>query len=86
MTIRLILFALLLLVLCAGCKDSDLAQLKSMGSRHHVQLLACDGHVIQEWHSTGNVSNESESDGWFFEDEKTHKLVEVTGVLVIEQE
>lgn len=40
--------------------------------------------MIREWEATGNVSNESSSDGWFFKDEKTGLLVEVTGTLVIE--
>jgi hypothetical protein len=84
MRIGIILVVLALLL--TGCKDSDVAQLKSLGSRHHIRQFGCDGRVINEWWSTGNVSNESQSDGWYFEDEKTHKLVEVTGILVIEQE
>lgn len=84
MKLRLVLIGLVFLF--AGCKDSDVAQFKSLGSRHHIRQFGCDGRVINEWWSTGNVSNEAQSDGWYFEDEKTHKLVEVTGILVIEQE
>jgi hypothetical protein len=51
-----------------------------------VTLYANDGKIIKQWESTGNVSNQAQSDGWYFEDSKTHKLIEVTGTLVIEQE
>jgi hypothetical protein len=30
--------------------------------------------------------NEKNSDGWYFEDAKTHKLVEVAGTVVFEAE
>jgi hypothetical protein len=32
---------------------------------------------------TGSVSNEKSSDGWYFEDAKTHNLVELTGDIQI---
>ena len=49
-------------------------------------MFGCDGKVIASWESTGNVSNQTQSDGWYFKDAKTGLLVEVTGNLVIEQE
>jgi hypothetical protein len=61
-----------------------MAQLRAMGCRHNVTLYAANGTVIKYWISTGNVSNQNASDGWFFEDEETKRLVEVTGTLVIE--
>ena len=67
-----------------GCKDADKAQYHALGMRHHITLYAAGGGVIKEWTSTGNVSNEGQSDGWYFEDEKTHRLVEITGTIVIE--
>ena len=48
-------------------------------------MYGATGTVIKVWESTGNVSNEAQSDGWYFKDEATGKLVEVTGTLVIEQ-
>jgi hypothetical protein len=83
--INMFLLAALLLGLTA-CKDADISQLQSLGSRHKVTLYACDGHAIQTWQATGNVSNEGNSDGWYFKDEQTGKLIEVTGTLVIEQQ
>lgn len=75
----------LMIALCVGCKDSERQQLFSLGSRHRVTLYGCDGHIIGTWIATGNVSNEGQSDGWYFKDAVTGKLVEVTGTLVIEQ-
>jgi hypothetical protein len=69
-----------------GCTDAHMQQIESLGSNHKVTLYATDGHVINQWTATGNVANEAQSDGWYFRDSETGKLVEVTGTLVIEQE
>ncbi len=65
-----------------GCKDATQAQFRSLGKRHRVEMYS-GGQKVREWTSTGNISNEVHSDGWYFEDEATGKLVEVTGQLVI---
>jgi hypothetical protein len=81
----LILFSLVVLSF-SGCKDATQAQFKSLGKKHIITQWGCDGKVIGKWESTGNVSNESNSDGWYFEDSKTGKLVEITGSITIELE
>ena len=68
----------------SSCKDSEISQFKSLGQPHIVTMYGCDGKVIKQWETTGSVSNEAHSDGWYFEDAATHKLVEVTGPIVIE--
>ncbi len=73
------------LLIAAGCKDATMAQFNSLGSKHKITMYS-GGKVVGTWESTGNVSNEEHSDGWYFEDAQTHKLVELTGQLVIEQE
>lgn len=78
--------AVFLLCMLVGCKDATRQQWESLGSKHVITLYAADGKVLGQWESTGNVSNESNSDGWYFRDLKTGKLVEVTGTLIIEQE
>lgn len=83
--IWLILIATICIII-VGCKDATQAQFKALGSRHKITMYGCDGRIIGQWESTGNVSNEAQTDGWYFEDVKTHKLVELTGALVIEQE
>ena len=67
-----------------GCKDATRAQFFSIGSKHRVSLY-CGDKQIKQWVSTGNVSNEAHSDGYYFEDEETHRLVEISGTVIIEQ-
>ena len=74
------------IVLIASCKDAQTAQLSALGKPHIITQYGCDGKVINKWESTGGVSNEQNSDGWYFEDAKTHKLIEVTGTVLIEVE
>ena len=83
MRLALVLAALLFL---SSCKSADIAQMESLGSKHRVTMYGCDGKIIGQWESEGNVSNEGNSDGWYFKDTKTGKLIELTGFLVIEQE
>lgn len=66
----------------SGCKDSNQAQWDAMGKKHIIRQYS-GGCLINEWTSTGSVSNEEHSDGWYFEDEATGKLVEVTGDITI---
>ena len=79
----LILIAFLML---SSCKDSEIAQFSALSKPHIITLYGCNGDTIQQWHSTGSVSNEANSDGWYFEDRVTGKLVETTGNIVIEVE
>ena len=78
------LLIVLTIVSLASCKDAETAQFKSLGKPHIITMYGCDGRIIRQWESTGSVSNEDKSDGWYFEDAATHKLVEVTGPIVIE--
>ena len=67
----------------SSCKDSNMAQWNSLGKHHIIILYAADGKVINTWESTGNVSNEKGSDGWYFEDVASGKLVEISGTMAI---
>ena len=80
---KIILF-LLAIVALSSCKDAITAQFGALGKPHIITMYGCDGQVIRRWESTGSVSNEKDSDGWYFEDAATGKLVEVTGPIVIE--
>lgn len=80
----LIIFAFFALLSLNGCKDSTVSQFSALGKEHIITLYGCDGKIIKQWISTGSVSNEANSDGWYFEDKATGKLIEVTGTLTIE--
>ena len=62
-----------------------MSQVNSLGSTFKVTLYS-DGTAVRTWVSTGKVMTESESDGWYFTDSKTKKLVRVSGCVVVEQE
>lgn len=79
------LFSILLLsaFTLVGCTDASRAKLGGYNSQFKVQLLNCEGEVVREWISSGKVLSEANSDGYFFNDQKTGVLTEVTGTLVI---
>lgn len=71
------------MLLSLGCNDATSAQWAAQGKRHRVTLYS-GGVAVRTWTSTGSPINEEKSDGWYFEDQATHKLVEVTGTVVFE--
>lgn len=72
-------------LLAVGCTSATRSQIGALGGSQHVVLYACDGHKIQEWDSDGVVHAEDGSDGWYFTDKTTEKLVRVSGAVVITQ-
>lgn len=68
-----------------ACTKADRAQLGGYGGTFKVTLYGANGSVIREWVSEGKVATEDHSDGWYFNDSKTNKLVRVTGTVVVEQ-
>ena len=87
MNIRLILSAIILLLIfsLAGCTSAQVAKFQSLGSKHKITLYS-GGVAVRVWHSSGYINNEEHSDGYYFQDDETHKLVSVSGQIVIEQE
>jgi hypothetical protein len=73
------LFALLLL---AGCSHAGVAKMLSNGRDHHI-IQFSGGQKVGEWISNGRVFSEEHSDGYYFEDKATGKVVEVSGDLQI---
>ena len=78
----LIGLSLLSVGLCAGCKDATQAQFSALNKPHIIKQYS-GGQLVGEWESTGSISNEERRDGWYFEDAKTGKLVELTGTVQI---
>lgn len=79
MTIKVLLLAFLL----AACTDAERAKLGGYGDKFKIQLVNCDGSVTHEWISSGKVKSEANSDGYYFNEEKTGLLIEVSGTLII---
>lgn len=77
------LFLLLITIIFISCTDATIANLKSYGDTHRIQMYN-GGVLVREWYSTGKVTSLTDSDGWQFMDRKTKKLVRVGGDVIIE--
>ena len=67
----------------SSCTDSFQAKIGGYGDEFKIEMINCDGTVAREWISTGKVNSEEGSDGYYFMDKETSKLIEVTGRMVI---
>lgn len=70
-------------VVAFGCTDAERSKAGGLGDKFSVALVNCDGTITHQWISSGKVLSENGSDGYFFMEDKTGKLVEVTGTLII---
>lgn len=65
-----------------SCTDAKWKKVTALGSPAKVTCYS-GGKVIFDGKSTGKVPSEEHSDGWFFEDVETNKLIRVSGDCVI---
>lgn len=68
--------------LISGCTDATYKQYTTFGTKARVTCYS-GGKIIYSGASTGKVHAEKQSDGWFFEDEATNKLIRVSGDCLI---
>lgn len=66
-----------------SCTDAEKAKFTGYGDSFKIQLVNCDGSIIHSWISSGKVISENGSDGYYFNEIKTGKLIEVSGTLII---
>ena len=76
--------ALLFALTLQNCTDSQTAKLTGFGNKYRIEVVS-GGQIIRTYESTGKVSSEKDSDGYFFKDAQTGKLVEVSGQVIITQ-
>ena len=75
--------ALLLSAATLGaCSRANQAAMTAWGQEHHIVQYS-GSTKIGEWCSTGKINGETHSDGKYFEDVKTKKLVMISGHIVI---
>lgn len=65
-----------------GCTDASRAQLGSLGNPGTIECYS-GGKAIYIGKSTGKIATEQGSDGWYFNDAATDRLVRVSGDCVI---
>ena len=79
------LFTLLtIMASMVSCTDAEKSKLGGYGDTFTVKVLGPD--TVITYHSTGKVISEKESDGYYFTNRETGKLVEVSGNVIIEEE
>ncbi len=86
MKLKIVKAALLLFTLLIGNAsrtDATRSKVYGYGSEFKVEMINCDGSVACTWISSGKVQSEANSDGYYFNDKETGKLIEVTGRLII---
>lgn len=66
-----------------GCTSAAQSQWGALGSNQRVTLYS-GGQAVRVWTSNGKVMSETDSDGYYFMDGATGKLVRVTGDVVVE--
>ena len=70
------------LLLLTACGDAQLAKVEALGSDADIKCYS-GGKMIFEGRSSGRVFTEDKSDGWFWKDSQTGKLVRSNGDCVI---
>jgi len=78
-------FLIITAILLSGCTSAQRGKIMSIGSSAHVVCYS-GGVVIYDGYSTGKVSNESDSDGYYFVDKKDGVTKEVSGNCIISYE
>ena len=81
---KTILFFALAAAALTSCTDATQSKIGGFGSTYKVTVIGGDTTMV--FHSTGKVLSEDKSDGYYFTDAATGKLVEVSGTVIIEQE
>lgn len=65
-----------------GCTDAKYDRTFNFGTKFRVEMYS-GGELVRTWISTGKISSEQDSDGYYFRDSETENLVTVSGDVVI---
>jgi len=77
-----ILLVVALGVMLTGCSNAVISQYTSIGSPADVTCYS-GGQVFYHGRSTGKVATEEHSDGWFFQEEGSNRMIRISGSCVI---
>jgi hypothetical protein len=65
-----------------GCSRANTAAINAWGQKHVVTLYS-GGQIVGQWETTGKIEDEDKGDGRYFQDDKTGKLISISGTYVI---
>lgn len=78
--------ALVTMILFSGCSPAKRARLSGAAYAHNYRVtMYSGGREVRTFRTIGKVQNQSESDGYYFMEADTGRLIEVSGDVVIEQ-
>jgi hypothetical protein len=77
-----VLLLVITTIFMVSCTDAGQEKLFNYGNEFKVEMYS-GGQLVRTWVSTGKVKSEEGSDGYYFKDKATGKLVEVAGDIVI---
>ena len=80
---KYIIASIIALLICS-CTDASRARITGYGDEYKVEMYS-GGQMVRSWTASGKVHSEEGSDGYFFNDKATGKLIEVAGDVVITQ-
>ncbi len=72
----------LILLALAGCTDATLKKITQLGGSQEITCYS-GGVIIYHGISTGKVMSEEKSDGYYFEDKATGKIIEISADCVM---
>jgi hypothetical protein len=81
---KIFLSVITISIVMVSCTDATMSKMGGYGDTFTVKVLGPD--TIITYHSTGKVISEEHSDGYYFTNRETGKLIEVSGNVIIEQE
>lgn len=73
---------LLSVAVLSGCTDADMKKVSAFGEPGEIVCYS-GGKEFYRARSTGKIQTEAQSDGWYFEEQGTGKLVRVSGTCII---
>jgi hypothetical protein len=72
----------LLLLIMTGCSDGSISKLTSYGESRSIKCYSAE-KLIYSGVSTGKIQSETSSDGYYFREKESGRLMEVSGNCVI---
>ena len=77
-----VLGMLLMVVMISGCTDATRSKFFSFGESRTIECYS-GGKLIYKGKSSGKISSEANSDGYFFKEAKSGQLIEVSGDCIL---
>lgn len=68
----------------AGCTKAERSQVMGFGKDYKISVYS-GGEKVREFVSSGKVLTEEKSDGWYFTNKESGKLVRISGTVIVEE-